>query len=409
MDEKSKKKNLIIKIACIVVSFCLWIYITNVEDPIKKSRLLNVPVKLINSENIEQSQLALLSSDKDLTVTLTLQGKSSQLALVKPTQFVAIADLSTYVLHKGINTIPVSIKEVPNDTDVKVLNNGAVFIKINLDNLSEKSIQLKVKVEESPKLGYYALQPQFNSTEAVVRGPASCVQNVASVIAKCNIKNSVRDVAFTLPLTAADINGNVISGVTINPQLVDVVIPVKKIKNVSVNIKTNGNLKDKVNLKSLIAEPQKIEIAADDDILKNITSIDTQPIDLSSISASTMINAHLKIPSGVILVNSDGSINIKVNVDKTTEKTIESTVSVTNLRSGLDCSLSTDKADITVSGTENDVSKLQAQDVKCYIDLNSLSEGEYNIPLNITLPEGVNKVSLNPELIKVVLSKKGNE
>lgn len=409
MDEKNKKKNLIIKITCIIVSFCLWIYITNIEDPIKKSKLLNVPVKLINSENIEQSQLALLSSGKDLTVTLTLQGKSSQLALVKSSQFVAIADLSTYVLHKGVNTIPVSIKEVPNDTNVKVLNNGAIFVKISLDDLKEKTIPLKVKAEESPKSGYYAFQPQFNYTEAVVRGPASYVKNVVSVIAKCNIKNSMRDVAFTLPLTAVDINGNTINGVAINPQFIDVVIPVKRIKNVGINIKTSGSLKDKVNLKSLTAEPPSVNIAADDDILKNITSIDTQPIDLGSINASTMINSHLQIPSGVTVVNSDGGINIKANVDKTVEKTIKVSVSVINSGTDLDYSLSPDKADVTVSGTENDISKLQSQDVKCYIDLNSLSEGEYNVPPNITLPEGINKVSLNPELIKVVLKKKGNE
>lgn len=409
MDEKNKNKHLIVKIACIAVSFCLWLYITNIEDPIKTSKLLNVPVKLINTETIEESQLALLSSDKDLTVTLTLWGKASQLALVKSAQFNVVADLSTYVLHKGINTIPVSIKEVPDDSNIKIVNNDAIFVKINLDDLMEKSVSLKVKAEESPKDGYYALQPQFKVAEAVVRGPSSYVKNVSYVIAKCSIKNSVRDIAFTLPVMAADKNGNVINGLSINPQLIDVVIPVKKIKNVSINIKTKGNLKDKINLKSLIADPEKVQIAADDEILKNIAGIDTQSIDLSNINTSTTINVPLILPDGVTLVNSDGGINIKVNVDKTTEKTIKIPVSVINSDDNLDYSLSTNEADVAVSGTENDIKKLQAKDIKCYIDLNSLSEGEYNIPLNVTLPEGISKVSTNPELIKVVLKKKGNE
>lgn len=63
-----------------------------------------------------------------------------------------------------------------------------------------------------------------------MRGPSSYVKNVSYVIAKCSIKNSVRDIAFTLPVMAADKNGNVINGLSINPQLIDVVIPVKKLK-----------------------------------------------------------------------------------------------------------------------------------------------------------------------------------
>lgn len=39
-----KEKNLLVKFVCLFMAFGLWIYVSNVENPIKQYTITNVPV-----------------------------------------------------------------------------------------------------------------------------------------------------------------------------------------------------------------------------------------------------------------------------------------------------------------------------------------------------------------------------
>ena len=45
--------------------------------------------------------------------------------------------------------------------------------------------------------------------------------------------------------------------------------------------------------------------------------------------------------------------------------------------------------------------------IKCYVDLNSLKEGEHKVPIKIELPKGVNLVSTSQENVKVEIKSNG--
>ncbi|HCW74132.1 MAG TPA: hypothetical protein DHM90_10410, partial [Clostridiaceae bacterium] len=74
---KQKGSDLFLKIASLILSFSLWIYIINVENPIKTMRVYNVPVRLENLENIAEQNLALLPN-QDIMVTLQVTGPASE-------------------------------------------------------------------------------------------------------------------------------------------------------------------------------------------------------------------------------------------------------------------------------------------------------------------------------------------
>lgn len=406
MDEKNKRQQIIVRISCVIAAFALWLYISNIENPINDVRLSNIPVKLLNSEVLEQSKLAIISQ-KDLTVTLTLRGKASDIALVKPSQFVVTVDLSTYVLHKGINTVPVQLVEAPNDQNVKIINTDTMYVKINLDEFIEKSVPITIKTDNKVKSGYYALKPQFKPTEAVIRGPANNVNKVESVVAKYNIKDAEHDIIATIPIQATDAAGNVIDEVKLNPQFIDLVIPIEKIKEVGIKVNTKGNIDKNINLKSLLPEKEKIKIAAKDEILSKLDKLDTEPIDLSKINDSGVISIPLIVPEGVTVLEGDGKVNIKVDIDKTVKKSFNCPIEVKNIGDSLKYMISVTEAKITVSGSENSINSLKNTDIKCFLDLNLLGEGEFNLPITVNVPEKVNLVSQEPALLKVVLTKEG--
>ncbi len=51
MDNWNNKQKVIVQLVCILLSLGLWIYVTNIENPIKSYELNNVPVEILNSDS----------------------------------------------------------------------------------------------------------------------------------------------------------------------------------------------------------------------------------------------------------------------------------------------------------------------------------------------------------------------
>ena len=49
MDTWKNKQKIIIQLVCVLLSLGLWIYVTNIDNPIKSYELKNVPVEILNS------------------------------------------------------------------------------------------------------------------------------------------------------------------------------------------------------------------------------------------------------------------------------------------------------------------------------------------------------------------------
>ena len=412
MDNKAKKQDLLIKIACLIFSFGLWLYVSNVENPTINKRINDVPVEIVNADILSQYKLAILPSQK-FKINVSIEGAASDVYRVKLDQFKLSVDLGSYALKKGENNIPVKVEEAPNN--IYIIKPETLSIKINLDELVEKSVPIRVDVGTKTKSGYYASNPVASPSSATVLGPAQYVNTVNELIAKGEETNVDNDVELTLPLTAVNEAGKTVSEVVINPSTVNVVIPIRKSKVIDINVKTKGTLSDKLNLKSLEATPSKIEVTGDDSELKNISSIDTEPIDLSAITDSKEVTTKLKVPIGIKILNGGDKVNVKVTVEtvnqeeppkENVKKEVVVPVTIKGLKDELKATLSNDKVTVVIEGKPEDINSIKENEVLAEIDLTSGVEGEQEVPLKITVKEGIKIASINPNKIKVTISKK---
>jgi YbbR domain-containing protein len=97
--DKSENGTLIVKIICLLLSFGLWLYISNVENPLRTYELKNIPVELINQDSLTNSKFAIINKQQ-FTVDLKLEGSSSEVVNAKKEDFKIVADMSTYALKK---------------------------------------------------------------------------------------------------------------------------------------------------------------------------------------------------------------------------------------------------------------------------------------------------------------------
>lgn len=401
--DKRKKKELIVKICCLIASFCLWFYINSNIDPVKKHTLKNIKVQITNTEALKQDGLAELPG-QDYTISVEIEGPATVVYRASSDKIKAVADISKYALKKGTNRIPVEISE--NKTGASILNTQNLWVNVMLDKLEEKSVDIKTNINVKTEKGYSALSPECSASYVIVSGAEKFVDQVNEVKAIGDVTVYKNNVTLSLPLKAVDKNEKIINDVTISPSCIKVTIPVRKIKKVKVNVETKGSVSGG-NLKQIYSSPNEIEIIGDDKTIDSINSINTDSVDLSAVSDNKTVSANLDIPSGVSVLNDIKSVNVTINMEKIVQKNINLNIATQNLQNGYSASLDQSSASLTVSGLESVISNIDASKIQCFVDLSSYTDSAtpQSVPVKVVLPDGATQVSLDPANVKVTITK----
>lgn len=401
---RKSRQQLIIKICCVIAAFVLWLYTSNDETVNKTYKITNIPIEIINEDVLIQSGL-ILSPNQDFTTSLRITGTLAEVYSVKPEEFKIVADIGAYAFKKGSNKIPINIVKKPN-RNINIINDGAMWITINVDEYIEKSFTIKSKINGESKNGFYKEAPIITPTTVVVSGAKEYVDNVGEVFAEIKMDNADKNVSLLAPIKVVDKTGIEMPEIQLSLKFVDVVVPVQKTKQVGINIKTKGELNSNYILKSINPKIDKVIITGEPKDLADINKLETEPINLSILtSEKTDVKLNLVLPEGIKLVQGEQHIDTQVILDKVIQNNINLSINMKNLQEGASAKLQKDSVSIVVSGGKTRLNSLTSSDIGCFVNLQDLDEGEYTVPVIIELPEGVTKISQNVQFVKVNIIK----
>jgi YbbR domain-containing protein len=403
--DKQKRQDILIKVCCIIASLALWIYIRTNENPTVNQTVRYIPVTIANEDILPQTGLTLVP-DQEFTVNLSIKGPSSVIDdMDKNKDFELVADLGKYALKSGENWIPLEIKKSPNN--VTILNQEGVSAKINLDTLTSKEVSVVPNIIGAPSEGFYADVPSISSQTVVVSGGKTYVDKVVSVIANIDVTNANVDINKTMQLKTVDDEGKAVPNIKISPEYAQVKVIINKGKAVDIEVKTTGGTITGVPVEAIEITPKKIEVVGNIDLINQLNTIFTEPIDLSKIGADTTVDVKLQLPQGIKLAKETNNIvKVKLTLKKPSQKTFKVTIKSKNLGSNLGDTFDKTTVDVVVSGLDVDLNKITEGDLSATVDLNGLSEGNYNVPVIISgIPGNVQKVSQSLTEVKVSLKK----
>lgn len=400
---KEKKSDLFLKIASVILSFAIWVYIINVENPTKTMKVYNVPVKLENLANIEDQKLALLPN-QEIMVTLNVKGPASEVYRTVASDFRVVADLNDLALKKGINEVPIEITSYPSGLDIS--QNTSVKAIVQLDDYVEREVSVISDYVASPDLGSYVGGITVNPGSATIKGPAEYVNSVTSLLATGSKDKLIEDYKEIVALVPVDENGNTVSNIIVSPLYVEVNVQVFNTKKVPINITSEGKLNDGLDLKALTVEPAEITIAGPDKILEQIKSIDTEKIMLTTITETKDLLQGIILPTGVIAVNGESRVTVHAEVEVFGTKTVSKKLTTIGIADGLEALLSSNSINIIMSGTTSKLNEVTEESITAELDLTGLGEGSHEITPRIVLPVGVVETSHSPQIISVTITKK---
>lgn len=414
MDKKDKRQKIIVKLVCVLLSFGLWIYVTNIQSSIRTYTLKDVPVRLLNTKSLNQFNLA-ISPGQDFTVDLKIEGDSKYIYSVTKGEFSLVADMGEYALKTGVNNIPVQVVNSPSQVNIQ--NDSNLIVSVKLEKLVSKEFNTVSNVNVTYANGVYKKEESFTSEKVQVSGPESSVNKVERVALVGQLNNVNGNITKQFPLEALDSNGEVVQGVILSKSTGSISVAVNNGKSINIEPTVTGNLPSGYTLSKVTSDITAVQVVGNQNIISNLKSLKTEPIDLSGITETTEKKVKIILPDGVKLATGDGYTNVKIEVSKDEGKKDESeknitknfdvNIKYTGLNDKLDISNNTPTINITVSGKQGDVDSLTSGDFTGTFDLSSYSKaGTFEKEPNVKLNKNVNVTIQNIGKVKFTLKEK---
>ena len=177
----------------------------------------------------------------------------------------------------------------------------------------------------------------------------------------------------------------------------------KASREVPVRVRTTGNAVDNMQVASTEVLPNTVVITGLESRLEEITDVETEVIDISNLSADTVVDAKLYLPEG-IAVQGDEQIQVRF-VMQADQRHVSAEIELRNLPSGMQADLSRTSADIVVSGRSELLHDSQELNrLKLYVDASNLTAGAHVLPVQLEYSGSLNVEEFRPQSVTVTVS-----
>lgn len=393
MGEGKNKK--IAMIVCVLLSFSLWLYITNVENPSKIRTITNVEVNILNIDYLEQKGL-ILEPNQKLTVDIKVEAPASQIYSINAEDFNVQVNLDEYALKVGINNIPIEFISYPDGVTIK--NNNSLQLKLKTKKLKTKEMKVTSMVNLNYEKGYFEKAIDISPKSVTISGAEDDVNEVDKVVLIGEENHINKSFSNKYKLMALDKNNKEVKWIKLSEEEGEMSVEVSSEKVVPIKIKTIGQLPKGLIIKDRILSVNNLSILGNNDRVNAIQSIDTENIDLSLINKSTTVNVKLVIPNDIKIEKDIKDINVTFTIEEVSLKNkIINNVPINYIdKSDLYEYELPETVDITISGKDEELEGVKSEDILVEASLKNIeSEGSFEIEWSAKLKNNMTVTIIN--------------
>jgi YbbR domain-containing protein len=394
--------NLFSLLLALVIAVAVWVNAVSTEDP-NETRALTAPLAV---EIIGLREDLVAQGYQSVEVLVTLRAPKSIWEQLIPENLHAQVDLAGKT--EGTYSVPVRIQT--DVSPVRVEKVEPASLQILIDRLGARSMPVHTELSGNLAPGFQAGPPALAPEQVELSGPESIVDRVVVIVAAVNIEGLRATTNQNVPLLPLDTEGNVVTGVSVEPATVSVSVPVQQLggyRDLVVKVPLLGAVKSGYRLTGLTIDPQVVTLYSDDpDATSKLPGyVETQPLDINGATEDISTSLSLVLPQGVQVVG-DSKILVQVSISAIEDSiTLSRPVSLMGLAPGLTASFSPTVVDVVLSGPAPIIWSLSPADVDVFVNLDGKGPGTYQLAPEVIKPRELVLVILSPEKVEVVIVK----
>jgi YbbR domain-containing protein len=396
---RSLRANVGLGLLSLALAVSLWAFVTEEENPTRTDLLPGaIPVETVNVP--EGLALASLS---EATVSVRVSAPDDTWDDLTIEDFRAIADLSGAKAREN----PVTLRFRSERRRVDVVEVIPPRVTVVLEPVTTKVVPVTVRLDGAPPLGYSTVPGRTTPEQVEVTGAESLVALVEEAVANVNVQGVRVSLEQVFTLVPRDGRGGDIEGVTLNPDTVEVVLPVvqREITQVYVVMPLlRGVPSDGFVVTSVTVDPPFAVITGTMEALQSLTMVATDEVDVGGATSDVVRAAKLRLPSDLTVEGSD-TVAVEVSVSPARGETrLGLTPTIEGLEAGMRAELVTTLVEVSVAGELPVLRALSPASLTAVVDVSGLQEGQHSLPVQVTVPPGLQTVGVEPATVVVKLN-----
>ena len=300
--------NMPAKVIALVVAVTLWGVVMEDQNPFIEDTVT------LNVKEINQNEDYRVMPER-AQVKIRVRGQRSTFLAVENSEekgYVAYVDMSgygegTYRLRPQV-TMPAGLELLEMTPDV---------LDFTFEAIITKSLPIELIVNGATAPGAAVAKITQEHDSVAVTGPRSLVDKTTRVIGYVGLSGNDADFSLDVPLTAINDDGRQVAGVRLALSAIHVNVQLARgltKKIVSVKPVLTDHPPEGYLVKNTQVDPQKIEVAGDEDAIATLTVLPTEPVTLTNAVTTFTKTVKLSLPEGVTVTNP--IVNVKVVVEE---------------------------------------------------------------------------------------------
>ncbi len=387
------------------LAVAVWVMAVTANDPIQE-RNLPSPVAL---KIIGQGTSLVVTSSIPESVTVKVSAPSSVWTAIQSQAEPATAYIDLSTLEAGIHEVPVQVQISEKPT--RIISIDPVNVSVTLEERDSKMVPVNVNVIGEPSFGFKVESATTDYQTVEVSGPQTLMGTVQSVRASVDITNARENYTSSVALQALDLDGNVVSGLTITPSDVMVNLTVSALggyRNVVVKVVWTGQLALGYRLTDISVDPPAVTVySTEPSLVENLTGVvETTPLDLNGASTDFTTQLSLLLPAGVSTIDQNQVVvHVSISAIESSLTFSNIPVEVIGLGRGLQAQISPQLVDIILNGPLPVLDQLTSADIHVVVDLTGLEAGTYKKEPIVTISvQNVQKSAVVPGTLDVTIT-----
>ena len=383
-----------LKLVALLVAVGLWLYIYKEHNP-RFSITLSVPITYVNQDN---SLHIAKSPDR---VDVKFNGSPEQIQTIDPSKVRAEADLS----HMSAGRHSVTLRVHHQSRAEAVDSNLRVTLTLERLNSIERPLTV-IPIGSLPidkRLG--TLRPSLDVI--TFYGFESILNKVTDATVSLYLTEQKKSFSMRLRVEARDKFGNVISGVTAEPEEVTVDVAVNNANTRIVPVTVNFNRA--LDTTRVVAQytPTSVTLFGKEKSLQSIENLSTDTVDANRCVPGASFDADIHLPRNVF--SSDDTVTITCEEPRTVDRIFTVNIEAVNVPEGFSATLGKSKIEVGITGDAVVLDQLNLEQIKAQVDMSGFQvSGRVSVKPRVTVNETRGNLSLtfDDSPIPVTLTKK---
>jgi YbbR domain-containing protein len=395
------------------LGFSLWVFVSYTTNPDRLTQFKDLPV------DPEELAAGLVIVDQNglpnpplPPVTITLRSIGDTTVTPSSNDIEAYVDLTGQ--QPGERSVPVRARITTPGRKPEIAEIKPDLLAIRIEQVLTRTVPLTIEVVGNVPFSYQDLPPRATVsgqavTEISISGPRSQVERVATARATANIDRLTANYDAPRQLEAIDADKQVVEGVVIRPERVNISVPIVSIagiKRVPIIPSITGEPASGYVVAGLSVAPQFVRLAGGSGSLENVQSITTEPVNIAGASGTITRVVELQGPLETPLLSGEpvsATVTVRIQpIARPFQVTLPVPVQLIDIGPGLLGSVNPLIVQVTLAGTAAQLNALDSTALAGTVSAAGLGAGIYSVAPAFTLPRGVELVGDAPKVTLVL-------